>query len=714
MDSPLLSIGMIVKNEMRCIERCMKSLQPLREAIPCQLVIADTGSDDGTREVAEKYADLLFDFEWVNDFSAARNAVLDRCTGKWVLILDADECLDAHVAPLVEFLTGPDADQYSWGLVDSLHYGNFEMTGEGKDALLLRLARLDQHPRYGGTIHESFLNFRGDKAIALLDVKIHHDGYAKDPKHPEKLKEKMKRNMELLEKELAQDPKDLRRLLQCVESCHSYPAKLIDYVRRSMEALKERYQTAWGVVLGAVLCRYAIEVATAQQMPELDEWRDWAEEHYGDNMYLRLDGSFSLLRYYQQQGEYQKVPDLCRTFLKAWQDFKDQNFDVTILMYSTMRCSSRSFEIYARTAGCESLTRLGRPAEAATLLEGEPGWEDLKPSGLITLLIGGTWAAGEESLQDFIAEGADTVRSMTGGDAAGMWDAFRTAANSAFLRRDPDENAPKRPWRLFAKVKGGLGQSVRLMEGELPEVQEVLFQIKAADWEDVPAPAVARVVELGAELPDAFFTQSRERLAELATQISGALQPDALLDWTGRWDFTITMTRFQFLFDLLSAMMCRKEPWEEAEKEGTGAWRSGLCRRFLDVAADYLPNFYNSELLSNEPMWQAIPGLHRGALYLLQGQASREGGDELGYVRALRAALKAAPAMKKAVAFLQGRISEPPEISAPSPELISLAKQVRALLSQYPADDPVAAALKSSEQYQKMKYLIEDPDLDRL
>ena len=48
-EHPLLSIGMIVKNEIRCIEKCLKALQPLREAIPCELVIADTGSDDGTR-----------------------------------------------------------------------------------------------------------------------------------------------------------------------------------------------------------------------------------------------------------------------------------------------------------------------------------------------------------------------------------------------------------------------------------------------------------------------------------------------------------------------------------------------------------------------------------------------------------------------------------------------------------------------------------------
>ena len=70
MSKPLLSIGIIFKNEIRCLERCLKSLRPLRDALPCELVMADTGADDGSRAVAERYADILFDFPWINDFAA--------------------------------------------------------------------------------------------------------------------------------------------------------------------------------------------------------------------------------------------------------------------------------------------------------------------------------------------------------------------------------------------------------------------------------------------------------------------------------------------------------------------------------------------------------------------------------------------------------------------------------------------------------------------
>ena len=103
----ILSVGVIFKNEIRCLERCVKSLQTLRETLPCQLVMADTGSEDGSHEIAAKYADVFFDFPWIDDFSAARNAVLDRCTGVWFMWLDADEWLDENITELVEFLENP-------------------------------------------------------------------------------------------------------------------------------------------------------------------------------------------------------------------------------------------------------------------------------------------------------------------------------------------------------------------------------------------------------------------------------------------------------------------------------------------------------------------------------------------------------------------------------------------------------------------------------
>lgn len=702
MAQPLLSIGMIVKNEIRCIEKCLKALRPLREAIPCELVIADTGSTDGTREVAEQYADVLFDFVWVDDFSAARNAVLDRCAGKWSLAVDADEYLDPDFAQLIGFLTGPEADSYLLATVNQYNFFDLDMKGEGADFLALRMARMDVRPRWIGVIHETIPIRDWKQVKSLMNVKLCHDGYARDPKHPERYSQKMERNLDLLDRELERDPQNLRRLLQCVESAGPFPARKVDYARRSMKVLTQRRQTQSEESYGPFLCCKVLNTAVEQRMPELERWRRWAEENYSGHIALRLDGTFFLLKDRMEQRNYEAVPTLAETFLSAWKDYQDRNFDLTLLSYTTLLSARRQFEVYARAAGGEALGRLGRPAEAAALLIGELGWDGLRPADLRVLLVAGTWAAGEESLQDFVAAGAEAVQAMTGENAAGMWDIFCATANTAFQKRDLDEEVPERPWRLFSKVKGGLGQAVRLMEADPSEIQMALDQIRIEDWPEIPVPAVVRAVGLGAELPEAFFTQSRERLAGLTTQISEALDIAPLLEWESRWDFTTSMARFQFLFELLAAALRADKTWEE-ETEG----QLPLCDRFLDVAADYLPNCYNPELLADETEWTALPGLHRFALHLLQGRADKAAGDELGYIRSLRAALKAAPAMKKAVSFLKDTWPTPSISLDVDPELAALAEQVRTILSQFPEDDPAVATLKESDIYKKVAYLIE-------
>ena len=75
--------------------------------VPCELVMADTGSTDGSRQIAEQYADVLFEFPWVNDFAAARNAVLERCSGVWHMQIDCDEWLDEDLSDLTVFLKTP-------------------------------------------------------------------------------------------------------------------------------------------------------------------------------------------------------------------------------------------------------------------------------------------------------------------------------------------------------------------------------------------------------------------------------------------------------------------------------------------------------------------------------------------------------------------------------------------------------------------------------
>lgn len=64
-----LSLCLIVKNEEKYLERCLKSLRNYVD----EIIITDTGSADTTVEIAKKYTDKVYHFEWIDDFSAARN-----------------------------------------------------------------------------------------------------------------------------------------------------------------------------------------------------------------------------------------------------------------------------------------------------------------------------------------------------------------------------------------------------------------------------------------------------------------------------------------------------------------------------------------------------------------------------------------------------------------------------------------------------------------
>jgi len=91
-----ISLSSIVKNEADHLETCLQSVQGIDE-----IVICDTGSEDNTVEIAKKYTDKVFtDYVWNDNFAEARNHALSKCTGDWILIVDADERLCSPLSEL--------------------------------------------------------------------------------------------------------------------------------------------------------------------------------------------------------------------------------------------------------------------------------------------------------------------------------------------------------------------------------------------------------------------------------------------------------------------------------------------------------------------------------------------------------------------------------------------------------------------------------------
>ncbi len=85
-----ISLCMIVKNEEKLLARCLDSIADIMD----ELVIVDTGSTDGTKKIAARYTDKIYDFEWIGDFAAARNFAFSKATMDYIYSADADEVLD--------------------------------------------------------------------------------------------------------------------------------------------------------------------------------------------------------------------------------------------------------------------------------------------------------------------------------------------------------------------------------------------------------------------------------------------------------------------------------------------------------------------------------------------------------------------------------------------------------------------------------------------
>jgi tetratricopeptide (TPR) repeat protein len=183
---PQLSLAMIVKNEARCLARCLQSIRSIVD----EVVIADTGSTDDTVNIAKNFGAKILHFDWVNDFSAARNYSLGQATGDWILVLDADEfASDALAKEIREFVQ----NQPSIGRLKIV--SDFRRNGNTlrSQSFVSRLFPLGAH--FQGRIHEQVvsplprMNLRGE---------LWHDGYLET--------QKSDRNVKLLLAELEREP----------------------------------------------------------------------------------------------------------------------------------------------------------------------------------------------------------------------------------------------------------------------------------------------------------------------------------------------------------------------------------------------------------------------------------------------------------------------------------------------------------------------------
>jgi glycosyltransferase involved in cell wall biosynthesis len=189
---PKIALVMIVRNEARCITRCLRSARPWVD----EMLVLDTGSTDDTVALAQAEGAQVHHFKWTDDFAAARNAALAWSDADWNVVLDADETIadgGALIAALREQAPG-----FIARLNVRSSYAGQHGSAHAASSSLPRV--LPKGVRYEGRIHEQPVSTlpRRDLAVTVL-----HDGYM-----PEQMQAKGDRNRALLEAAVQAHPRD--------------------------------------------------------------------------------------------------------------------------------------------------------------------------------------------------------------------------------------------------------------------------------------------------------------------------------------------------------------------------------------------------------------------------------------------------------------------------------------------------------------------------
>ena len=195
-----ISICVIMKNEEKNIAGFLTAIQKAFGKYPHEIVLVDTGSTDNTVSIAQTYTNKVFHFQWIDDFSAARNFSLECATYDWVLVLDCDEFITKLDVSSIALMIKHHSNDV--GVITRKNYFTSNKTESISTDQVERFFRKSLY-HYEAIIHEQVRARNGNpyKRVSF-PLTIDHFGYNGSSRE---LTQKAHRNITLLEKMLASD-----------------------------------------------------------------------------------------------------------------------------------------------------------------------------------------------------------------------------------------------------------------------------------------------------------------------------------------------------------------------------------------------------------------------------------------------------------------------------------------------------------------------------
>jgi len=337
-----ISLCMIIMNEEKWLENCLNSIKDLVD----EIIIVDTGSTDKSKEIAKKFTEKVYNFEWCDDFSKARNFSISKATKDWILILDADEVIaDIDKEKIRKIIELNEADSYFLNCrnyFDEIGISGFISTKGDRYkesqiargfsiAKVLRLFKNKKEYFFEGKIHETIsksIKEIGDK-IFDTDVVIHHFG-GLDKK---KLNEKKEHYIRLLEKRLekgdfTEKSKDYVYYELAIELINlGRTEQAIEYLEKAIE-ISEEYVYLYNLATQYLLIGrlesaerlYKKAIIKSSEYPEKYNYHNpQPYNSYNPSIYLNLGGIYFKRKEYNKAiKKYEQVIELNPTFADAY------------------------------------------------------------------------------------------------------------------------------------------------------------------------------------------------------------------------------------------------------------------------------------------------------------------------------------------------------------------------------------------------------------
>lgn len=227
-----ISACVITKDEANNLSRWLHSMSQIAD----EMIVVDTGSTDSTKKIAQTAGAKVYDFQWINDFAAAKNYALSKAIGDWIIFCDADEYFTDKMAPklykeILETNTDKKIDAFICRLINiDVDYNNRIIDSFYQ----LRVFRHIPAIRYHGSIHESLMNNDDSLNLKLLprDIYIYHTGYSSKI-----IEKKLKRNLKMIQDDIVvngMQDKYYKPLADCYYGLGNYE-KAIEYNQKIID-----------------------------------------------------------------------------------------------------------------------------------------------------------------------------------------------------------------------------------------------------------------------------------------------------------------------------------------------------------------------------------------------------------------------------------------------------------------------------------------------